>query len=287
MKQVDLESWDEYPRLVGKIRDEQDAHVLEVREKRYPRKERILFRGQSDSEWRLETTLERESSDRFDVFKYWARANQCMSEIQSFTGKRWKEMSHTDAQNTIKDELDSMTLPPLPQYDYLVYLRHYAFPSPLLDWSVSPYVAAYFAFSNRQAANSDGRQEETGKVAIYSYIETPEGSKGLYEGGPMITPLSPVVTTDARHFAQQAVYTVATKWSEERRCHDFCPHDKVFEKNRPQQDVLTKITLPASERKAALNDLKDHNINHFTLFQSEDSLVRAMSMKHFDLKSTR
>jgi len=34
----------------------------------------------------------------------------------------------------------------LPAYEFMAYLRHNGFPSPLLDWTRSPYVAAYFAF---------------------------------------------------------------------------------------------------------------------------------------------
>ena len=44
----------------------------------------------------------------------------------------------------------------------MVYLRQYGFPSPLLDWSKSSYIAAYFAFSDYQ--------RDAKSVAIFAFL---------------------------------------------------------------------------------------------------------------------
>lgn len=281
MTEEHLKSWKEFAPLIREIRDKYGVHSRTLPDgSGYERENNILFRGQCDSQWELKTTLERKSSDRFDVLKYWIRANRCVNELESFTGKRWETKTYPEVGKEIAKIQDSMRVH-LPHYDYLIYLRHHGFPSPLLDWTESPYIAAYFAYCEDLGAE---------RVALYAYIERPEGGKAKRGGAPMITVEGPYVTTDARHFVQKAWYTYATEWSTDLERHDFCHHEKVLRSGDAsgdaEQDVLVKITLPRTERIAALRDLNDHNINHFTLFQSEDSLVKAMAMKQFDLMGT-
>lgn len=99
----------------------------------------------------------------------------------------------------------------------------------------------------------------------------------------MITVMGPYVSTHKRHFAQKASYTIATRWDYQTKTHAFCNHELVFNKDHETQDVLVKIVLPAKDRLNALRYLSEFNINHFTLFQSEDALVKALEQKNFDL----
>lgn len=91
------------------------------------------------------------------------------------------------------------------------------------------------------------------------------------------------MATHSRHFAQKAWYTIATKYDYKNERHIFCPHTDVFSRGNKKQDILVKITIPSSDRIKALSELNDYNINHFTLFQTEDALVRTLAIKEFEL----
>ncbi len=233
----------------------------------------ILFRGQSDSSWKLETTLERKTQDRFHILKYMTYVGNIVSEIESFTSVDWNVSEYPELEKEINEKQDHFRVY-LPSYDFLVYLRHHGFPSPLLDWTESPYIAAYFAYITATKNNA----------AIYCYIERPQSVKGGKGEDPMISLQGPFVKTDKRHFAQKSWYTVATNWDYNEKRHYFCPHENVFNKDDPRQDVLIKVVLPIKKRKEALVRLNDYNINHFTLFQSEDSLIKALETKRFDIQ---
>jgi hypothetical protein len=122
-------------------------------------------------------------------------------------------------------------------------------------------------------------------VAVFAYIEYVEHVKSIEN--PFITVLGPYVSTHKRHFSQKAWYTIASRWSDESTQHTFCSHHEIFDKARkstePLQDLLIKITIPITERRKALRELdNDYNINHFTLFQTEDSLIKTLGIRDFE-----
>jgi hypothetical protein len=157
---------------------------------------------------------------------------------------------------------------------YLSHLRHGAFPSPLLDWTLSPYVAAYFSFHN---ATHDG------DVAIYAYREWAANLKIGGSDDPRIVSFGPIIKTHRRHYRQQSRYTTCVqfeggKWA-------FTPHDAVFgQKDRFGQDLLWKVRIPATERLKVLRFCDKVNLNGFTLFESEEGLLELQAMRVFDLR---
>ena len=86
-------------------------------------------------------------------------------------------------------------------YEYMVYLRHYGFPSPLLDWSMSPYVAAYFSFRELNKAEN---------VSIFAFIED-YGFDVSHPANSNVIRLGPYIRSPKRHFLQQSDYTICTK----------------------------------------------------------------------------
>lgn len=265
MKTIDIESWEEFSPTVEKELQSLDG----------PRSRQILFRGHSDSKWNLETTLERRSKAEFTIRSYALRATRYAFELRSLTGHRWDTPSLPELEKELEERQSDAT-PFIPCYSYLAYLRHHGFASPLLDWTKSKFVAAFFAFS-------EPLLDESGRVAVFVYAEAPSGIKRGVIGAPMIHVQGPFVDTDQRHFSQQAWYSICTKWDQEKSSHIFCSYASVFEGGAQHQDVLVKITIPRSERKNALKFLDEVNINHYTLFHSEDSLVKTMETREFDI----
>src|SRR5215831_1616896 len=109
----------------------------------------FLFRGHGDSRWQLDTTLQRNGHEKYPVRKYYDLISRIKPRIETFTGTNWETPAYSDLETLFREyELFSRRLSfgDLPAYKYMVYLRHHGFPSPLMDWTRSPYVAAYFAF---------------------------------------------------------------------------------------------------------------------------------------------
>lgn len=101
------------------------------------------FRGHSDSEWKLEPTIIRyidTMENNANIKKYY------FGEQQELTALVIKKL-HTNFKNNLIANND------LPQdivekIDLWQYGQHFGLPSPLLDWTYSPYIALFFALAS-------------------------------------------------------------------------------------------------------------------------------------------
>lgn len=151
-----------------------------------------------------------------------------------------------------------------PACDYFAYLRHHGLPSPLLDWSKSPYIAAYFAMN-------ETIENDPGEVSIFIYLETKTLGKIWDNQGPGINKFDQYLKTHKRHYLQQSVYTICSSF--ENNNWYYANHEDVFSANDENQDLLWKIRIPKSNRKEFLSKLENMNINSFSLFQTDDALM--------------
>jgi hypothetical protein len=235
----------------------------------------ICFRGQSNSEWPLDTTLGRNVGCEYRVDEYYRLIWGIKPEIETFTGSAWETPDPKKVAEWTSCYDFSRKLAFVEEelaYSYLAYLRHHGFPSPILDWSSSPYIAAYFAFAQAQ---------RSAHVAIYVFVESPNNLKVRGSDGPSIYGVGPNIKTHKRHFRQQSRYTICAEYHCSKTWK-FVPHQRVLDAGSSDQDLLWKIEIPASERGEVLRYLDKLNLNAYSLFNSEESLMETLAFRETD-----
>lgn len=263
MDEYALSSWKEFEDQLEKLESIPNSQAIG---KQPTSSNKHLFRGQSDSSWSLETTLDRFFSKSLSLAEYYQYAVMARSRIESFTGTHWNILSVDEYQNWLQNH-DQLSFHDFKGYEYLAYLRHHGFPSPLLDWTQSPYVAAFFAFRHASAGAAN--------VAVYAYQEYSDVGKISSSDEPIIHRLGPYVSSHKRHFLQQSQYTFCTEIDGDTV--RYTKHESVVARNDQKQDLLWKFVIPVSERRSFLARLNRMNINAFSLFSSEDSLVETIT----------
>lgn len=201
---------------------------------------------------------------------YYRVISRIKPQIETLTDEEWVIPQPPEIERLVQD-YDKFSLElsagDRPWYAYMTYLRHHRFPSPLLDWTRSPYVAAYFAFAK---ARGDANE----RVSVYVFSERNCRISGnnmsvLYRFGPY-------VKTHRRHVLQQSECTMCVESTDESR---FVQYDSVFDDGPHQQGFCWKLTIPARERAKVLRLLDAHNLIAFSLFGSEESLMETLAIR--------
>ena len=153
-------------------------------------------------------------------------------------------------------------------------MQHHSCPTRLLDWTLSPYVALYFAVE--QSAETDGAvwffpSSALETIMTERYGKLAPESKQCLESHD-IRAVYPIEATQhsQRSAPQQAVFTICT--------HVLGDHgDAIADAFSGQEDrhPLNKIIVPASLKNECLSRLRIMNITPDSLFPGLDGLGRS------------
>ncbi len=204
------------------------------------------FRGQADSTWRLMSTLGR-YLNAYIAEKHWEDQEERINRL--FQRKAHLFLTH------IPDPADT--------FQWLALMQHHGAPTRLLDFTWSPYVAAFFAL---ERATKEGVVWALNPKRLVNITETLE--KFLDGSLPGAIGFGEPFVLNGRLIAQSGTFVVTRKVG--------TPIEDVV--CAFPEDTLVKLQLPAdSIRAAGMRTLFMMNITNATLFPDLDGLARSLA----------
>jgi hypothetical protein len=192
---------------------------------------RFLYRGHRDASWKLQPTFDRMfarlKGDRFKVAK---------EMVQVFR----RSLEGLEVSASVLQHENTL----------LALGQHHGLPTRLLDWSESPYVAAFFAYNNSVLW---GPRSEA-QVAIW--VLDPQD--------PIWTPDLGVEIIDVPQAGNQRIRNQAGKFTLSKT--PYTSLEEFVQANHDGDTALRKFLIPSNDALRALADLDAMGIHHGTVY---------------------
>jgi hypothetical protein len=222
-------------------------HVNALERRRY------IYRGQKDSAWRIRTSFHR--TGRTNLERY------LVHDIPDLH----KSLS---ALTPYPFNLDDSK-----QYGAFVNLaQHHGYPTPMLDWTWSPYVAAFFAFHNIERNVKRGNKVRIFKLDIVEWNKLSRSDK-FFPIWPNVSILDALAFGNPRAIPQQSISTITN-------VDDVESHIESIEK-KMGRTYLEAIDLSAADRQHVMQELALMGITAGSLFPGLDGACESLKEQNF------
>ncbi|WP_053057088.1 FRG domain-containing protein [Vibrio parahaemolyticus] len=199
----------------------------------------LYFRGQRDSNWGLNTTLDRFSQtlDR-----------RCGGTYKTLLSSFTKSLR---GRSNVAKEIDRN------EDEIWAIGQHNGLATPLLDWTTASYIALFFAFEE-DTPSSTGKRTIW---AVHKYIAEEmevfnenKTAEDEFKFVDLITDHNPRLLSQSGVFTKQPIAFNFESWIEERW------------KGITDRPVMFKVHLPDSERVRILTNLRQMNVHHTSIY---------------------
>jgi hypothetical protein len=217
---------------------------------------RYLFRGQ-DGSWRLRTSFHR--TGRADLNRFLA---EDILNLVKHLSARTKHFFKLD----VPDELGA----------FFNLVQHHGYPTPLLDWTYSPYVAAFFAY--RRAPRGNVKRPEASETVRIHVLKQEQWRNDwqqlllLLFPGPHVSIAEFISIENERMIPQQAASTLSS-------VDDIETY--IRSKETENKKYLSAIDLPVLERDRVMEDLSYMGITAGSLFPGIDGACEELRERNF------